>query len=78
MRRGTMRTKMPWIDREMCDVSEVGKACKAASHCPHDAFQVLKSDNGSGSAYKIAIDFDKCRFCGECSHACDRGIVKMV
>ena len=73
-----MRTKMPWIDKGQCDVAEIGKTCKAAKHCPHDAFHVIESDNGSDAGYKIAIDFEKCRFCGECSHACDRGIVKMV
>ncbi|WP_350340662.1 4Fe-4S binding protein [Candidatus Solincola tengchongensis] len=26
----------------------------------------------------MGIDFEKCRLCGNCSHACDRGAVRMV
>lgn len=73
-----MRLKMPWIDREICDIEEVGESCKAALNCPHGAFEVVQSDNGSGAVYKIALDFEKCKLCGECSHACDRSAVKML
>lgn len=73
-----MRTKMPWIDVEKCDVAERCEDCKAARFCRHGAFQVIRDDNGAGAACRVAIDFEKCRLCGECSHACDLGAVKMV
>jgi NAD-dependent dihydropyrimidine dehydrogenase PreA subunit len=73
-----MRSKLPWIDRERCDIAERGEECKAAHHCRYNAFQVIRSDNGSGEGYKVGIDFEKCRLCGDCSHACDLGAVKMV
>jgi len=69
---------MPWIDREACDIAEICRDCKAARHCPHGAFQVMAGSNGSGPSCRVAIDFEKCRLCGECSHACDRGAVRMV
>jgi NAD-dependent dihydropyrimidine dehydrogenase PreA subunit len=71
-----MRSKMPWIDRDKCDVAETCEGCKAARLCPHGAFLVAQG-NGSGTC-KVGIDFEKCRLCGDCSHACDRGAVKMV
>lgn len=74
-----MRTKMPWIDREKCDIAERCEGCKAARLCPHGAFQVIRDvGNGSGERCLVGIDFEKCRLCGNCSHACDQGAVKMV
>jgi dissimilatory sulfite reductase (desulfoviridin) alpha/beta subunit len=73
-----MRSKMPWIDRDKCDVAQVGENCKAALHCPHGAFQVMNGGKDSREAYRIALDLEKCRLCGECSHACDRFAVKMI
>ena len=73
-----MRSKMPWIDRERCDIAERGEGCKAANHCRQDAFKVITSDNSSGEGYEVGIDFEKCILCGDCSHACDLGAVKMV
>jgi heterodisulfide reductase subunit A-like polyferredoxin len=70
-----VRNKMPWIDRLSCDVREVGEACKAARHCPHGAFQVVKENGGEPGVW---VDMEKCRRCGECSHACDRFAVKMI
>lgn len=73
-----MRTKMPWIDRERCDVAERCDGCKAARICPHGAFQVINAGGGSADTCRVGIDFERCRLCGNCSHACDRGAVKMV
>ncbi len=73
-----MITKMPWIDREKCDIAETCEECKAASLCKHDAFRVMPGGNGDGNACMVGIDFEKCRLCGDCSHACDRGGVRMV
>jgi ferredoxin len=69
---------MPWIDREMCDIAETCEGCKAALLCKHGAFQVMPGDNGDGNACRVGIDLEKCRLCGDCSHACDRGAVRMV
>lgn len=68
---------MPWIDVERCDIAERCTDCKASRLCPHGAFQII-GGNGSGEACRVAIDFDRCRLCGNCSHACDRGAVRMV
>lgn len=73
-----MRTKMPWIDRERCDIAERCEGCKAAQFCPHGAFLVIKAEQDTGEACSVGIDFERCRLCGNCSHACDRGAVKMV
>lgn len=73
-----MRHKLPWVDRLSCDVAEVGESCKAARHCPHGAFTVQKRDGGNGLTYDIFIDLERCRRCGECSHACDMFAVRMV
>lgn len=73
-----MRTKMPWIDRDRCDIAERCTDCKAARHCKYGAFQVVAGGNGSGEACRVMIDFEKCRLCGDCSHACDLGAVRMV
>jgi NAD-dependent dihydropyrimidine dehydrogenase PreA subunit len=72
-----MNSKMPWIDREKCDISEACEGCSAVDTCRHGAFVVF-GGNGSGEACRVGIDFEKCRLCGDCSHACDRGAVKMV
>ncbi len=72
-----MRNKMPWVDRLRCDVESVGKSCKAAKHCPHGAFTV-REKGGEGKAHDVFIDWERCRRCGECSHACDLFAVKMV
>jgi len=72
-----MNLKMPWIDREKCDISEDCEGCSAANACDHGAFVVF-GGNGSGEACRVAIDFEKCRLCGDCSHACDRSAVKMI
>jgi formate hydrogenlyase subunit 6/NADH:ubiquinone oxidoreductase subunit I len=73
-----VRTKMPWIDREMCDIAETCEECKAARLCKHGAFQVMPKEGDNGSTCRVGIDFEKCRFCGDCSHTCDRGAVRMV
>lgn len=73
-----MRSKMPWIDVERCEVAERCEDCKAARFCRHGAFKVIRDGKGSGASCRVAIDFEKCRWCGECSHACDLGAVKMV
>ncbi len=73
-----MRNKMPWIDVERCDISERCEDCKAARFCPHGAFLVIRPEEGNGSSCRVGIDFEKCRLCGNCSHACDRGAVRMV
>ena len=73
-----MRSKMPWIDRDKCDISETCEGCRAARTCKHNAFMVISDSNGSGEACKVGIDFEKCRLCGDCSHACDHGAVKMI
>jgi NAD-dependent dihydropyrimidine dehydrogenase PreA subunit len=74
-----MRSKMPWIDRERCDIAERCKECRAARQCKHGAFQVIPGSEGdNGGACRVGIDFEKCRLCGDCSHACDRGAVRMV
>jgi NAD-dependent dihydropyrimidine dehydrogenase PreA subunit len=39
---------------------------------------VTSNENGSGKTCMVGIDFEKCRLCGDCSHACDRDAVKMV
>lgn len=69
-----MRFKWPWIDVKKCDVEETCSECKASKFCRSGSFQVI-SDNGK---CQVAIDFEKCKRCGECAHACDRGAVKMV
>ena len=73
-----MRNKMPWIDRNKCDIEDRCTDCKAARLCKHEAFQIVPGGNGSGEAYKVMIDFEKCRLCGDCSHICELGAVKMV
>ena len=73
-----MLNKMPWIDRELCDIAERCSDCKAARFCKHGAFKVIPGGNGSGDSCGLAIDFEKCRFCGDCSHACELGAVRMV
>ncbi len=73
-----MRSKMPWIDRDLCNIAEVCDDCKAARYCKHGAFNVIPAGNGSGDRCRIAIDMEKCRLCGECSHACELGAVRMV
>lgn len=71
-----MRNKMPWIDVQKCDIAEKCEDCKAARFCPHGAFMVIRAEDG-GSC-RVGIDFEKCRLCGNCSHACDQGAVRMV
>lgn len=73
-----MQSKMPWIDREKCDIDKTCRGCKAAKTCQHGAFMLVTGDNGSGDGCKVGIDFEKCRLCGDCSHACERGAVTMV
>jgi formate hydrogenlyase subunit 6/NADH:ubiquinone oxidoreductase subunit I len=73
-----MRHKMPWVDRLKCDVAEVGESCKAAKYCPHAAFTVTWKPGDENGQYDILIDLERCRRCGECSHACDKFAVKMV
>ncbi len=73
-----MRNKMPWIDRELCDIADKCAECKAAKFCKYGAFQVVPGENGSGEPCRVGIDFEKCRLCGDCSHACELGAVRMV
>lgn len=73
-----MRNKMPWVDRLKCDVASVGEGCKASRHCPHEAFTVQRKNEEAGETFDLFIDLEKCRRCGECSHACDQFAVKMV
>lgn len=73
-----MRNKMPWIDVEKCDIAERCADCKAARLCKHGAFQVIPGDDAAGKSCRVGIDFEKCRLCGDCSHACELGAVKMV
>ena len=73
-----MRNKMPWIDVERCDIAERCADCKASLLCPHGAFRVIRGTDGSGGECRVSIDFERCRLCGNCSHACDRGAVRMV
>ncbi len=69
-----MRFKLPWVDVGKCDIGEVCYECRASKLCNNGAFQVL-SENGK---CRVAIDFEKCKRCGDCSHACDKGAVRMV
>jgi Pyruvate/2-oxoacid:ferredoxin oxidoreductase delta subunit len=73
-----VRTKMPWIDRNECDIAEHCDYCKSAEHCPHDAFLVVEGDESREGKCKVVIDFDSCKLCGECAHACIRGAVRMI
>jgi len=69
---------MPWIDRERCDIAERCDDCRAARLCNYGAFQVIEGDAASGGSCRVGIDLEKCRLCGNCSLACDRGAVRMV
>jgi dissimilatory sulfite reductase (desulfoviridin) alpha/beta subunit len=73
-----MRTKMPWIDRERCDIAERCEDCKAARLCPHGAFLVMRGAEGSGEPCRVGIAFEKCRLCGNCYHAGDLGAGRVV
>ncbi|MDY6793993.1 MAG: 4Fe-4S binding protein [Actinomycetota bacterium] len=73
-----VQVKMPWIDRDVCVLNAVNGDCKAAQNCPREALQVVESDNGSSDRYRIFLDFDRCRFCGDCAHACPESAIKMV
>lgn len=73
-----MRIKMPWIDVEKCDIAERCEECKAVLFCPHGAFRVIRAGEEGGGTCRVGIDFEKCRRCGNCSHACDLGAVRMV
>lgn len=74
-----MRNKMPWVDVERCDISERCEECKASRLCPHGAFRVVRSSGGNGQeSCLVQIDFERCRLCGNCSHACERGAVRMI
>ena len=69
-----MLDKMPWVDVQRCNVREVCTDCKAARLCVNRSFQVVSGEDGC----RIGIDFEKCKRCGECAHACELGAVKMI
>ncbi len=69
-----MLDRMPWVDTTRCDISERCGECKAARLCPNGSFKVVE-DNGR---CRVAIDMERCKRCGECSHACELGAVKMI
>ncbi len=75
-----MRFKLPWIDRTKCDIAEHCGQCRAAESCPTGAFHVLQgpTEFEPNSACRTAIDFELCKQCGDCSHTCEHGAVKMV
>jgi len=75
-----MRFKLPWIDRTKCDIAEHCGQCRVAESCPTGAFHVLQgpTEFEPDSACRTAIDFELCKQCGDCSHTCEHGAVKMV
>jgi Pyruvate/2-oxoacid:ferredoxin oxidoreductase delta subunit len=69
-----MLDKMPWVDVQKCNVKDICDDCKAARFCKNGSFQVVSDENGC----RIGIDYERCKRCGECSHACELGAVKMI
>ncbi len=69
-----MHDKLPWVDTTKCNIKETCGDCKAARLCKNGSFQVI----GGEADCRIAVDFEKCKRCGECAHACELGAVKMI
>lgn len=72
-----MLLKLPWIEYSKCK-RELDCAC--AAQCKEGAFQAREeSETEPGRAKDCPIiDFEKCKRCGDCEHACPEGAVKMI
>ena len=69
-----MLDKMPWVDVLKCNVKDICDDCKASRTCINGSFRVVSDESGC----RIGIDYEKCKRCGECAHACELGAVKMI
>ncbi len=69
-----MNDRLPWVDTTKCDIAGVCGECKASRLCVNGSFEVIADAGGC----RIGIDYERCKRCGECVHACALGAVKMI